>query len=102
MVAEGPRQRPFCFVECVTGRRLSGRNRMLKALLSVGLLAGFVGTALAAPTVVSQGAVSGVSALAQPIYCFGYRRDYRNFNQCWHLNARRSRGAARYCSRICE
>jgi hypothetical protein len=38
--------------------------------------------------------------VAQHAACFGVRRDYRNFNQCWRINAR-ARGAARYCNRIC-
>ncbi len=75
---------------------------MRRVLLCVGLLAGFAGTAVGAPAAIPKGASQAASAAVQPVFCFGFRRDYRNFNHCWHINAPRFRGAARYCSRICE
>lgn len=33
--------------------------------------------------------------------CIGSRRDYRDFDHCWHRRAK-SRRAVAYCSRICR
>jgi hypothetical protein len=73
---------------------------MRKILLSVVLAIGFTSAGGSAPFAMQKTGMLPTATTVQPVVCFGIRRDYRNFNQCWRINAR-ARGAARYCSRIC-
>jgi hypothetical protein len=78
---------------------------MGRTLLCAASSFAFVGLALvAAPSAMQRADKPAVDSLAQPVTCFGNRRNYRNFNHCWQVNARAQsnfRYAANYCSQIC-
>ena len=74
---------------------------MRRGLLGAFLLAAFGYLGGGTPVAMPKTAPPPNLALAQPAFCVGNRRTYRHFNQCWQVNAHRTRKAASYCSRIC-
>lgn len=87
---------------CSPRQRLRQQYRIALALSF--LVAAVIAPARAMP----PGSVASSLTLARgpvvdPIAarCIGSRRDYRDFNHCWHRRAKTRRGIA-YCSRICR
>jgi hypothetical protein len=75
---------------------------MRKGLVCAALAAALLGGGGAAWSAMPGLAKPSVESPVQSVVCVGDRRDYRSFNHCWRINARRGRWAARYCSRICS
>jgi hypothetical protein len=74
-------------------------SKIFMALLCATLST--LGAALALPPPVTHKPL--IAKTAEPVVCVGNRRNYRDFNHCWAVNARRKpKSAARSCSRICK
>jgi hypothetical protein len=75
---------------------------MRKGMLCAAFAAAFLGMGTAAQSAMPKlGGPATVGSLVQSVVCVGNRRNYRNFNHCWRVNARRNPRNANYCSRIC-
>jgi hypothetical protein len=75
---------------------------MHKALLGAAVAAAFLGMGSAAQSAPQQLYRLAVANPVRSAVCVGNRRNFRSFSQCWRLNAKNSKLAANYCSRICS
>jgi hypothetical protein len=80
--------------------------QMHKSLVCAAFAVTFFGLSLsAAPSAMQRPDRASIEPLAQPVVCVGDRRNYRDFNHCWRVNARSQPNNRRYivtyCSRIC-
>jgi hypothetical protein len=74
---------------------------MRRGLLCAALASAFLGMGTVAQSAMLTPDRPSVETLVQSAVCVGNRRNYRDFNHCWRVNARRNARSARYCSRIC-
>jgi len=74
---------------------------MHKTLLGAAVAAAFLGMGSAAQSAPQQLYRLAVENPVRSV-CVGNRRNFRSFSHCWRVNAKNSKVAANYCSRICS